>query len=176
MECFNPDCKSVGVTKTCSGCKTVFYCNEECQLKNWPDHKPFCKAHQRHLRLNNGNGLERADANKEKLKNLLQNKYFMGHVIATCEIWRKTVLQHHGIYVIPSDLIEGVSLDHTDFAHFGQVVNWKEIKPIMSPYLFKDMISHMCNGAYAVCIQDSSSGYVTSMTCLRPQGKLSVQK
>merc|ERR1712000_199094 len=28
----------------CSACKKVFYCGRECQLKNWPQHKFFCKT------------------------------------------------------------------------------------------------------------------------------------
>ena len=27
----------------CSGCKSVYYCDRECQLKQWKDHKIICK-------------------------------------------------------------------------------------------------------------------------------------
>jgi len=29
---------------TCSGCERVWYCNSECQLKDWPNHKPICNV------------------------------------------------------------------------------------------------------------------------------------
>lgn len=30
--------------KSCSGCKKVSYCNEECQHADWPAHKPICRS------------------------------------------------------------------------------------------------------------------------------------
>lgn len=27
----------------CSRCLNIKYCGRECQLKHWPEHKPFCK-------------------------------------------------------------------------------------------------------------------------------------
>jgi methyl coenzyme M reductase subunit D len=27
----------------CSGCQKIYYCNRECQLKDWPNHKQICK-------------------------------------------------------------------------------------------------------------------------------------
>lgn len=29
--------------KCCEACKSVLYCSEECQKKDWPDHKKMCK-------------------------------------------------------------------------------------------------------------------------------------
>ncbi|KAM6496240.1 hypothetical protein JOM56_008946 [Amanita muscaria] len=31
--------------KLCSKCRTVYYCNKECQNNHWPIHKPMCKPH-----------------------------------------------------------------------------------------------------------------------------------
>lgn len=36
--------KGDGGLKTCSGCKKVRYCSDECQKKDWKAHKPKCKA------------------------------------------------------------------------------------------------------------------------------------
>lgn len=36
--------KGDGGLKTCSGCKKVRYCSDECQKKDWKTHKPKCKA------------------------------------------------------------------------------------------------------------------------------------
>jgi len=38
-----PQCGKVATTK-CTGCKEVYYCNRDCQRKNWKLHKPECKA------------------------------------------------------------------------------------------------------------------------------------
>lgn len=35
--CYNPD-----VSKKCSGCDFVYYCDKECQRADWPDHKAQC--------------------------------------------------------------------------------------------------------------------------------------
>lgn len=37
-------CQFVGATKMCERCKVVHYCSRECQLKDWPDHRPHCKV------------------------------------------------------------------------------------------------------------------------------------
>ena len=37
-----PVCNKVAETK-CTGCKTVFYCNKDCQKKHWKTHKFECK-------------------------------------------------------------------------------------------------------------------------------------
>eukprot|EP01084_Bolivina_argentea_P243819 408635_1 len=36
--CNKPDAKSC-----CGGCKSVFYCDRQCQIKHWNDHKLECK-------------------------------------------------------------------------------------------------------------------------------------
>ena len=37
-------CHKKGPTKHCSKCKQAFYCNKECQGKDWKKHKKTCKA------------------------------------------------------------------------------------------------------------------------------------
>ena len=44
--CFNPGCDQPG-TKSCSACKTTFYCSVICQTANWPSHKEECPGHLR---------------------------------------------------------------------------------------------------------------------------------
>ncbi|KAG2389603.1 hypothetical protein C9374_014163 [Naegleria lovaniensis] len=36
--------------KRCAGCNLVKYCSVECQRKDWPSHKPICKAHQERMK------------------------------------------------------------------------------------------------------------------------------
>merc|ERR1712146_509787 len=33
-----------GQVRVCSGCQQAYYCSTECQLKDWPDHKGYCKT------------------------------------------------------------------------------------------------------------------------------------
>jgi len=40
-------------TKVCDGCNAVVYCTEECQSKDWPRHREFCKREQNVKRKNN---------------------------------------------------------------------------------------------------------------------------
>jgi len=35
--------------KQCSQCKSVFYCDEICQRKDWKEHRPFCKTIKKQL-------------------------------------------------------------------------------------------------------------------------------
>lgn len=37
-------CSKEGEMKRCSGCKMVFYCSPECQMKDWKSHKLICKV------------------------------------------------------------------------------------------------------------------------------------
>ena len=37
-----PACGKIATTK-CTGCKQVYYCNRNCQKKDWKTHKPACK-------------------------------------------------------------------------------------------------------------------------------------
>lgn len=43
--CCNPNCSSSGEKKlmVCNKCKSANYCNRECQISDWPRHKPECK-------------------------------------------------------------------------------------------------------------------------------------
>lgn len=38
-----PQCGKLATTK-CTACKQVYYCNRDCQRKNWKIHKPECKS------------------------------------------------------------------------------------------------------------------------------------
>ena len=44
--CSNPGCDQPG-TKSCSACKTTFYCCVICQTADWPKHKEECDGHLR---------------------------------------------------------------------------------------------------------------------------------
>ena len=44
--CSNPDCDQPG-TKSCSACKTTFYCCVTCQTADWTNHKEECSGHLR---------------------------------------------------------------------------------------------------------------------------------
>ncbi|PNH01493.1 SET domain and MYND-type zinc finger protein 6 [Tetrabaena socialis] len=39
-------CKADGVKHLCAACKSTYYCNETCQLADWPAHKRSCKRLQ----------------------------------------------------------------------------------------------------------------------------------
>ena len=41
-----------GKLKRCTGCRLVFYCNEQCQRSNWKCHKKTCKKEQRKSSVN----------------------------------------------------------------------------------------------------------------------------
>ena len=44
--CSNPGCNQPG-TKSCSACKTTFYCSVVCQTADWVHHKEECDGHLR---------------------------------------------------------------------------------------------------------------------------------
>ena len=44
--CSNPGCDQPG-TKSCSACKTTFYCSVICQTADWTNHKEECPGHLR---------------------------------------------------------------------------------------------------------------------------------
>ena len=44
--CSNPGCDQPG-TKSCSACKTSFYCGVICQKEDWAHHKEECDGHLR---------------------------------------------------------------------------------------------------------------------------------
>ena len=46
--CSNPGCDQPG-TKSCSACKTTFYCCVICQTANWTKHKEECDGHLRKM-------------------------------------------------------------------------------------------------------------------------------
>ena len=50
--CSNPGCDQPG-TKSCSACKTTFYCGVVCQTANWNQHKEECQGHLRKLGMAN---------------------------------------------------------------------------------------------------------------------------
>ena len=37
-------CGALDAEAVCSGCRTVRYCNKECQIRDWREHKAACKA------------------------------------------------------------------------------------------------------------------------------------
>lgn len=44
LTCFNPECtKTVVKVTKCANCIIAQYCSKECQIKDWPIHKPECK-------------------------------------------------------------------------------------------------------------------------------------
>ena len=46
--CSNPGCDQPG-TKSCSACKTTFYCSVICQTADWDHHKEECDGHLRKM-------------------------------------------------------------------------------------------------------------------------------
>ncbi|KAJ7442631.1 hypothetical protein FB451DRAFT_1297068 [Mycena latifolia] len=47
--CNSPSCSNFGVVKReglreCAQCRTITYCNKDCQRAHWPVHKQFCKV------------------------------------------------------------------------------------------------------------------------------------
>ena len=39
-------CASTAGESTCGACKVVKYCDKECQLRHWREHKQLCPAHR----------------------------------------------------------------------------------------------------------------------------------
>ena len=50
--CSNPGCDQHG-TKSCSACKTTFYCCVICQTADWTNHKEECDGHLRKVGMAN---------------------------------------------------------------------------------------------------------------------------
>ena len=50
--CSNPGCDQPG-TKSCSACKTTFYCSVICQTADWNHHKEECDGHLRKVGMAN---------------------------------------------------------------------------------------------------------------------------
>jgi len=50
LDLFNGDSTTL---KKCGRCQTAYYCNGECQLKDWPRHKLICASEQYTQLLNN---------------------------------------------------------------------------------------------------------------------------
>ena len=64
--CSNPGCDQPG-TKSCSACKTTFYCCVICQTANWTKHKEECDGHLRKM----------GNANLEKAKGFERERNWM---------------------------------------------------------------------------------------------------
>lgn len=41
--CFATDCFATKNLKKCGGCNTVTYCSQDCQKRDWRQHKPSCQ-------------------------------------------------------------------------------------------------------------------------------------
>ena len=74
--CSNPGCDQPG-TKSCSACKTTFYCCVICQTANWTKHKEECDGHLRKM----------GKANLDKAKDYRERNYIQalryGEIAAT---------------------------------------------------------------------------------------------
>ncbi|XP_071800882.1 uncharacterized protein [Asterias amurensis] len=44
-------CGALGVKKECGQCNELWYCNKECQLQEWPDHKSECNIVKTSMKL-----------------------------------------------------------------------------------------------------------------------------
>ncbi|AGE56360.1 histone-lysine N-methyltransferase / SET domain containing protein [Paramecium bursaria Chlorella virus NE-JV-1] len=42
MVCYADGCDNIKHLRRCTGCRRVRYCSEECQKKDWKNHKPCC--------------------------------------------------------------------------------------------------------------------------------------
>lgn len=69
-------CGKAGPPKTCSGCKAVFYCDRDCQIRDRMDHRTMC-AGLKKCRLQQEQEIEKA-------KKLLQDK--QEHAVTECAI------------------------------------------------------------------------------------------
>ncbi|KAF4618893.1 hypothetical protein D9613_009803 [Agrocybe pediades] len=73
QQCFKGDTHDHRLL-ACSKCKRSYYCNRDCQMAHWPEHKPLCKMTQEFregLKANPAGGPSLADADK-RIKRWLQ--------------------------------------------------------------------------------------------------------
>ena len=51
LVCYADGCSNTINLKRCSGCRRVRYCSEECQLKDWQEHKTCCTSREPTVQL-----------------------------------------------------------------------------------------------------------------------------
>ena len=63
------ECKIKWTTSRCGGCDKAFYCNRNCQVKNWSSHQNVCEERRN---LVNDNEMERERNRRNKLRLFLR--------------------------------------------------------------------------------------------------------
>ncbi|KAF9553409.1 hypothetical protein CPC08DRAFT_822323 [Agrocybe pediades] len=80
QHCFKSDTDDKKLL-ACAKCKRSYYCNRDCQMGNWPEHKSICKMIQESdeaLKANPGGGPSLVDVNKKISKWLQLSRSFLG--------------------------------------------------------------------------------------------------
>lgn len=83
-DCIGCDnCGTLSPQSCCSSCLSYYYCNRECQLANWKEHRGHCKALKRH----------REDW-KERMEATLPNSPLLETIDEVCAICLEESIQH----------------------------------------------------------------------------------
>ena len=83
-DCIGCDtCGTLSPQSCCSSCLSYYYCNRECQLANWKEHRDHCRALKRH----------REDW-KERMEATLPNSPLLKTIDEVCAICLEESIQH----------------------------------------------------------------------------------
>jgi hypothetical protein len=86
-------CGEHGVIQRCSGCRSVFFCNQECMKRAWPIHKKHCKRNLFDVCATCG---EKSKVNKcdncpvKWCSERCKDKIYADHVQGDCQYFAKT--------------------------------------------------------------------------------------
>ncbi len=137
-------CHKTEHLKQCSSCKSIYYCGTECQLKDWPSHKPTCKK------------LQEAHLKREKQLRKIARKAVKCGLCGKTDHLTKTPCCDHWICDVVDDELEGkkqslcyrnhdrytICAAHYEAGHKG---TWKNCQECRDNFLRSDYIEFSTN-------------------------------